>query len=264
MAKRHRNVEIDENKGSGDTTMLLDFLKGFMIPATVSGVEDITPHMRRITLSHEKLRELEVKQPGQWLSILFPAIEGNKQQNRAYTIRAFDADRGTLAIDFALHGDIGCASRWALRARAGDVLHLSKPRPGYNVDPAKQRHVLIGDATFLPAASEILAALPEGVEANAFFEVAAAADEQALRTSAHLTLKWLHAHPHFPGATGQLEREVRLAKLSFENCQVWLAGESSMIRAIRKYLLTELGLERSALQAAGYWKVGAAGHRERG
>lgn len=235
--------------------MLLDLLKGFMIPATVSGVEDITPHMRRITLSHERLRELEVKQPGQWLSILFPATEGNKQQSRPYTIRRFDANRGTLAIDFALHGDTGCASRWASRARVGDVLHLSKPRRGYNVDPTKQRHILIGDATFLPAASEILEALPEGVEAHGFFEVASAADEQDLPTGAHLTLKWLHAHSHFPGATDQLEQEVRLAKLSFENCQVWLAGESSMIRAIRAYLLKEVGLERAALQAHGYWKV---------
>lgn len=108
--------------------MLLDLLKGLMIPATVIGIEDITPHMRRVTLSHEKFRRLEVKQPGQWLSILFPATAGNKQQNRAYTIRAFDAEKGTMAIDFALHGDLGCASGWALRARAGDILHLSKPR----------------------------------------------------------------------------------------------------------------------------------------
>jgi len=234
--------------------MLLDLLKGFMIPATVSGVEDITPHMRRITLSHEKLRDVEVKQPGQWVHVLFPATQINKQQSRAYTIRRFNADRGTLALDFALHGDIGCAARWASHARVGDVLHLSKPQRGYNVDPAKQRHVLIGDATFLPAASEILSALQEGVEAHGFFEVASAADEQVLPTSAHLTLKWLHAHPYFPGTTGQLEREVRLANLSFENCQVWLAGESSMIRAIRAYLLKEVGLERSALQAHGYWK----------
>lgn len=244
--------------------MLLDLLKGLMIPATVTGVDDITPHMRRVTFSHGKFRQLEIKQPGQWLSILFPATAGNKQQNRAYTVREFDAENGTMAIDFALHGDLGCASSWALRARAGDILHLSKPRPGYDVDARKRRYVLIGDPSFLPAANEILATLPDSVDASAFIEVADATDEQPLPTRANLTVKWLHAHDRSPGTTGQLEREVRQANLSVEDCQVWLAGESSMVRAIRKYLLSELGLDRSALHAAGYWKFGTAGHRERG
>lgn len=244
--------------------MLLDLWKRLMIPATVTGVEDITPHMRRVTLSHEKLRQLEMKQPGQWLSILFPATAANEQHNRAYTIRAFDVEKGTMAIDFALHGDLGCASGWALRARVGDILHLSKPRPGYAVDHTKRQYVLIGDATFLPAASEILATLPVGVDANAFIEVMDATDQQHLPTRANLAVNWLHAHDRSPGTTGQLEREVRQAKFPVEDCQVWLAGESLMVRAIRKYLLTELGLNRSALHAAGYWKLGAAGHRERG
>jgi len=45
--------------------------------------------------------------------------------------------------------------------------------------------------------------------------------------------------------------------------QVWLAGESSMVKGLRSYWLEQRGLERAAVQAKGYWKQGEADFRSR-
>jgi len=230
-------------------------------PATVTHIEDVTPRMRRITLIGDGLRTLPVSLPGQWMKIFFPAPPGEKPHGRAYTIRRFDPAAGVMEVDFVLHGDTGPASRWASTARPGDILQLAGPRAGYRIDPHAPAQLLIGDATALPAIAAILDALPEGISAHVFAEVAGEAEEQNFASRANLTIDWVHSGTEAPGTTGKLELVVQQAILP-ASPQVWLAGESFMVRAILTHLLFDRGILHTSIDSAGYWKFGAADHRD--
>jgi NADPH-dependent ferric siderophore reductase len=38
----------------------------------------------------------------------------------------------------------------------------------------------------------------------------------------------------------------------------WLAGEAAVIRTLRRYLVSERGLDRSSVAFMGYWRLGRA------
>ncbi|MBO9695354.1 MAG: siderophore-interacting protein [Sphingopyxis sp.] len=229
--------------------------------ATVTHIEDITPRMRRIRVIGGGLHALPVAMPGQWMKIFFPAQPGEKPQGRAYTIRRFDSGAGAMEVDFVLHGDTGPASRWAGMARPGDIVQLAGPRAGYRIDPLASAQLLIGDATALPAIAAIVEALPEGVAAHVFAEVADQAEEQHFASRANLTVHWVHSDTEAPGTTGKLELAMQHATLP-SSPQVWLAGESFMVRAILTHLLFDRGILHTSIDSAGYWKFGAADHRD--
>lgn len=48
--------------------------------------------------------------------------------SRVYTVRRFDAERGEVTIDFALHSG-GIAAAWAVRAKPGDRVGITSPTP---------------------------------------------------------------------------------------------------------------------------------------
>ena len=51
----------------------------------------------------------------------------HRPRGRRYTIRWWDPDTRTMAIDFVAHGDVGYAGRWAAHAQPGDrLVHLPR------------------------------------------------------------------------------------------------------------------------------------------
>jgi len=137
--------------------MLMNPLKSRTLhDARVIGVEDITPKMRRVTVAGDALKVMPIDRPAMWMKLFFPMPSNIKPQGRAYTIRAYNAEQGWMAFDFALHGDQGPAAWWIARVREGDALQLAGPRSGYWIDPSEREHVLIGDATALPAIAGIV------------------------------------------------------------------------------------------------------------
>lgn len=228
--------------------------------ARVIGVEDITPKMRRVTVAGDALKVMPIDRPAMWMKLFFPMPSNIKPQGRAYTIRAYNAEQGWMAFDFALHGDQGPAAWWIARVREGDALQLAGPRSGYWIDPSEREHVLIGDATALPAIAGIVEQLPTGSRAQAFIEVADAGEEQALISPADLIVHWVDSGTAFPGTTGKLELAVQRADFP-RTSQVFLAGEAFMVRAIRTHLLVDRGILHTSIDAKGYWRVGMADHR---
>ncbi|CAN5173646.1 siderophore-interacting protein [soil metagenome] len=230
--------------------------------AQIIGVEDITPKMRRVTVAGDALKAMPVNRPAMWMKLCFPMPSNIKPQGRAYTIRAYNAEQGWMVFDFALHGDQGPAAWWIARAREGDTIQLAGPRSGYWIDPSQHEQVLIGDATALPAIAGIVEQLAPGVRAQAYIEVADAGEEQSLISPADLTLRWVHSGTAFPGTTGKLELAVHQASLP-RDCQVFLAGEAFMVRAMRTHLLVDRSILHTSIDAKGYWRLGAANHRDR-
>lgn len=225
-----------------------------LIPAEVVAVAAITPRVRRISLAGSELRTLAPRLPAQWLEIYFPAPLGRRLVGRAVTIRHFDAATGILDLDIILHGDDGPASWWAARARAGDTLHLSGPCGGCAIDQTVSRHVLIGDATALPAMTAITAALPRTVQAEAFIEVTGPEERQPM--PAALTTHWLYSEGERPGTTGQIELAVQGRPFNPRGVQVWLAGEAFMVRALLTHLLVERGVLHTFIHSEITWTLG--------
>ncbi|MFG3506247.1 siderophore-interacting protein [Streptomyces sp. NPDC047821] len=180
---------------------------------------------------------------------------------RSYTVREQrrTGDGTTeVDIDFALHEDGGPACRWAARASEGDRVVVLGPTVADNTGvrfrlPGDADEVLIwGDETALPAASSILESLPAGTRAQVWLEVPYAADRLELRTEADATVTWLVREEGAPAAADAL----RAAVLTGTAPYAWIAGESGSVKALRRHLVNERGIDRRRVTFVGYWRKG--------
>ncbi len=191
---------------------------------------------------------------------LDPAVRAHM---RTYTVREQRDEAREIDVDFALHGDIGPASRWAARARPGDRLTALGPCDADNrgIDfrpPQDADWILItADETSLPAAAGILCALPQGMPARVWIEVAHPEDLQHLPTDAAAEVTWLVRGRAARGPELLLGM-LRAAELPAGRPYAWLAGESGTVRALRRYLTGERGLDRRAITFTGYWRQGSS------
>lgn len=182
---------------------------------------------------------------------------------RSYTISGQRPEASEVDVDFVHHGDSGPATRWAGRARPGDRIVLLGPAERDNRSvcfrpPPGTDHVLLAaDETALPAAAGILAWLPAGATVRAWIEVPAAADVRELPTVANAEVRWLVRGTTPPGS-GLLVEAIRAARLPAGVPYAWIAGESSTVRAVRRHLVTDRGLDRRRVTFAGYWRRGAS------
>ena len=232
--------------------------------AQVIRIEQITPRMRRITLGGEGLKsmvgstftadaiKLYLPEPGKAAFmpkiIMFPT-PGNRFKVRAYTIRRFDAAALELDIDIVLHGD-SPASMWARTVQVGDQIGFIGPRHEYSGIKADQC-LLAGDETALPAIAAILEELPAHVRASVILEVDDQADEIPLQTAAQVDVRWLHR-----GSSGRhdlLDEAVRSFPFPAGKVYVWVAGESHVMRNIRRFLLEERRIDKADMHISGYW-----------
>ncbi len=201
----------------------------FFHPSVVR-TERLSPHLLRVVLGggdtlarvvnggHDQRFKLFLPRPGQSAPVLPDVLDpdwyarwramdpGVRGVMRTYTIRGTRARPAEIDVDFALHGDLGPASRWARRAVPGDRVSVLAPVTADNggVDfrpPAGTDRVLLtADETALPAVAAILERLPPGMPVRAFVEVGHPDDRIPLPTKAdaerHL------ARPHRRGPYG--------------------------------------------------------------
>ncbi|MFF0752765.1 siderophore-interacting protein [Streptomyces sp. NPDC004267] len=258
----------------------------------VTAVRPLTPRMVRVTLGDPSLVGAPLARPDAQVKLYFPRAgqtepelpapdpdgdvmrwyaaygalpEERRPWMRSYTVRAHDPAAGTVDVDFLLHGEAygeerteeegerygeGPATRWARGARPGDVLGMFGPSDLFAapVDPgAGDWTLLVADACALPALATLAEALPPGHRAVAYVQVADAAEEQPPASPGALTVHWLHG-------TQSLLDAVRAAVLPDGSPYVWLAGEAGTVRALRRHLVEERGIDRRAVDFAGYWR----------
>jgi len=179
----------------------------------------------------------------------YPAA--HQPRTRTYTVRHYDEAAGELTLDFVYHGDRGLAGPWAAGLAPGDEFTVLGPGGGYAPDPAADWHLLAGDESAMPAIAAALAAMPAAARVHAFIEVADERDQQSLPTAADVSLRWMHR------ARGDdLVEAVRELELPAGDGHAFVHGEADMVRALRRQLLQERGIDRQRLSVSGYWRRG--------
>ncbi|MFK4082913.1 siderophore-interacting protein [Kribbella sp. NPDC020789] len=258
---------------------------------TVRAIEDLGPHLRRVTFVAPRIAAAVTAGPDQRIKILLPPPNGGELKllggedwyaewcaqpederviMRTYTIRELRAEQCEVDIEFVLHGVNGPASAWVTNAVPGDEIALFLPfavdttsakgllNSGVDyVPPSTSTHrVLIADETALPALTGILEQLPPGVHATVFAQVPDERDIRPLPTPGTADVSWIIATPESDAEIPLLEA-LKSSGLPSSVDFAWVAGESAMIKAVRRHLVGA-GLPKSAISFQGYWKRGEA------
>lgn len=256
-----------------------------MRPLTIAAIEELTPHMRRLTLAGDSLADLHSDGFDDHVKLLLPpeghgsvtipplgedgrpdwsAASGPKPIARDYTPRRIDRAARTLDIDFALHGH-GPAALWAARAQVGDPVMIGGPRGSLVVPTDLQWQWLIGDDAALPAIARRLEELPDDVDVTVVVECAPG--EEAL-PPLRLGPKRRLVQVLRP-ATGTAEELAAPLLAALRGLPVpagrghaFAAAESHTVKAVREVLAEQHGLSKTQVRASAYWRRGDSGHHE--
>ncbi|MEV0383456.1 siderophore-interacting protein [Nonomuraea sp. NPDC050643] len=256
-------------------------------PPTLREVEvvrtvDITPGMRRVTLSGEQLGAFTTADgfvqpafessgfdddlgfyfpyPGQRDPVL--PVQGEaklivpkdpRPLSRAYTVRRWDPEAGELDVDFVKHG-VGVGTTWAYRTQPGDRIHLSGPSTSKAFPAGADWLLVAGDDTALPAIGRLLDELPPDARAQVFIEIAKDAHRQELRELPGVDVTWLVRPGVTAGTVSLLTEAVRGAEWWPGQAFAWLAGEHTAVRDIRRHLVEYRGVPKEDIDFAGYWR----------
>jgi NADPH-dependent ferric siderophore reductase len=245
--------------------------------AQVARAEQITPSMRRITLTGEDLEGFTSAAADDHVKLFFPApgqerpvlpVAGPdgpiypdgavRPVMRDFTPRRFDATRRELVIEFVLHGD-GPACEWAGKAAPGDWIGVGGPRGSLLIPDDYTTYLLVGDETALPSIARRLEEMHSDRSAIALIEVASRNERYPLRSAANVAVTWLYRDGVAAGASPLLEQALTSLVLPSEDTHAWLAGEIETIRRLRGLLTATKGFSRDQIRAAGYWRIGEAG-----
>ncbi|MEV6207393.1 siderophore-interacting protein [Kitasatospora sp. NPDC051914] len=208
---------------------------------------------------------LPVEEGEGWFAAWRALDEDVRAVMRSYTIRGQRRDPDEVDVDFVLHGvdspgAAGPAASWAAKAGPGDRVILLGPAVEDNRSvcfrpPAGTDWVLVAaDETALPAAGGILDWLPAGTRARVWIEVPHAGDVQDLAAGPEVEITWLVRE----SGAAPLADAVRAAELPEGTPYAWIAGESGSVRALRRHLVGERGVDRSRVTFSGYWRRGAS------
>jgi NADPH-dependent ferric siderophore reductase len=175
---------------------------------------------------------------------------------RTYTVRAYDDMDLTLTVDVVVHGASGVAGPWAAAAAPGDEVAVVGPGGGYSPDLTADHHLLVGDASALPAVAVALERLGASASGTAVLEVADRAEEVTLHVPDGIALRWVHTGDAAPGA--RLVEAVRALPWPAGRVHAFVHGEAGSVRELRRYLRVDRGLTKADLSISGYWRLGAA------
>ncbi|WP_119697513.1 siderophore-interacting protein [Microbacterium halotolerans] len=175
---------------------------------------------------------------------------------------------------------------------AAPTIHHGGANMGLDFVPPAQTEqlLLVGDETAAPAIAVILEQLPQSARGVVVLEVPEAADRAYLpahpgfrvhvgsrdegERHEHLVRAVTeHAEALCPNGRGAEVEEVDIeagllwevprsakggAALKSAPLYAWIAGESSVIKQLRRHLVRDVGVDRRAVAFMGYWRLGRA------
>lgn len=221
---------------------------------TVSKVERNGDGFARISFSGAELQGFQSQSFDDHIKFVFHTAQGDTVM-RDYTPLSRDAANGELVLEFALHGH-GAAASWAQQAEVDMTAMIGGPK-GSMIIPAEQDwHLLVGDASSLPAIRRRLAELP----ATARVDVLLLRSDSTAPWSLPQQAAWCVTQVADEAALLAALRSWRQAP---GNGFAWCAGEGGLMRQARNILLEEKQLPRAGVKVAAYWRQGEADFHER-
>jgi NADPH-dependent ferric siderophore reductase len=217
----------------------------------IARIEPMGPGFVAITFAGEALADFTSLSFDDHVKLMFPGVDG-EQVRRDYTPRRYSREARELTLEFALHGH-GGASEWARRAVVGQKALIGGPRGSMILPLALDWHLLVGDATALPAISRRLEELPSDTRALVLVQ-ADAQDRRAFDSRARVDVQWFDT----PDA---LVDGLRALALPAGAGFAWGGGEGGMMVRVRQ-VLADLGVPRERTRVSAYWKLGVADHHE--
>lgn len=238
---------------------------------------------------------------GDWYSTWRGIPSETRSPLRTYTVRRIDPGARLLTVDFVVHHDAGPAGSWAEGAAIGHEIVIVGPdqrsddfRVGLDWHPGTARRVVLaGDETAAPAIGAILETLDSSYEVDAFIEVPTAADALALDVPRGFRVSWLARDDREHGAAltaavtawcagagDVLTRAAAPRRQELDDIDVdsdtlwdspedsegefyaWIAGESAMVKGLRRHLVQGCGVDRKRVAFMGYWRLGQAERQE--
>jgi NADPH-dependent ferric siderophore reductase len=170
-------------------------------------------------------------------------------------VARFDAVAGELDVDFVIHGDYGPASSWASRAQVGDAIGLAGPGGPSLVKRDADAYLLSGDPSAFAAIRAALASLPVDAQGLCLLEVASEDEILPMQHPQGIHLQYLIRGADASAARSNLMLDAAMAWTWPQgDVSVTLAGESSQLVRLRKFVVRERGVAKDALYAVPYWK----------
>lgn len=243
----------------------------------VTDVFDITPLMRRVTFSCERISAF-LSEAGYHVRLLLAPSDTNPVWptqtadgrlkwpsgentliSRVYTISNVDVLNSRVAIDFVLHTHAGPASLWALQACKGKKVGILGPsggKPGIT-----DSYFMFGDETAIPAISRLLSELPADARGMVCIEVQNAEEVQQISHPARIEVRWLFRETAAAGTTTLLQDAfMALPKPALnEAYYVWVSCELSSCSVIRAHLRDNWKAHKSDYLVTTYWRRGKTG-----
>jgi NADPH-dependent ferric siderophore reductase len=246
--------------------------------AHVRRVNELSPHLTRVTLHSPGFAELSYLGSDQYIRLLLPTASQAEPRLpltdrwwpdmvampaderpilRNYTVADLRPGVAEMDVDFVRHGDAGPATRWVNRAGPGAAVGVIEQGVLHEVRGDADEYLIVGDETALPAAAGVLLALPRTVTATVLLEVPAPEDRRALASLAPANVRYLpRFDPHDqPGLL--LADAVRDWRPTGHRAIAWVAGEQSMVKSVRR-ILVRAGLPKADICFHGYFKFGSA------
>ncbi len=235
----------------------------------VAKITDLSPNLRRITLSGEELVGFNSLSPEDHVKVFFPTKNGempivpNQGPNglefndsiimRDYTPRSYRADKNELDLDFALHKN-GPASLWAARASLGDPIVIGGPR-GSSIYPEFSHYLLIGDNTSM---ASIFRRIEETSNEKTMTAIILVENKKAEIVSAlsheNLEIIWLHHNGDFTKGLELIKKTLRRLNPEPLDTLVLISGESSIVKELKLELVENYSFDEEWVKATAYWK----------
>lgn len=218
----------------------------------VARIDRVSPGFASITFKGDALSDLQSMSFDDHVKFMFDGADG-QQVRRDYTPRRVDNQAREVVLEFALHGH-GGAAEWAQSASVGQRAVIGGPRGSMVLPLEMDWHLLIGDASALPAVTRRLEELPQDARVQVLLLVDAP-DRRTFATRASADIRWVASDEELLQVLAQLPLPAGAGL-------AWGGGEAALMAKVRQ-ALQDKGLPRQAAKISAYWKQGVADHHER-
>ncbi len=230
--------------------------------AQIACINDLTPHMRRIVLTGDDLRDFPQGKESAHVKVIVPKPGEDKPRltfspdmkkwARSYTVRKFDPVSHELTIDFAVNDHNGLVSNWALLAKPGDLVGIAGPGPTKHTNYHADWHLIVGDLTALPAVAATVEQLPPGAKGYVAIQIPTEDDKQFIKLPEQISLSWIINPDIRKNALIEHLTELRWLEGS---PAIFIASESAQMREMKAFVKNQPGYQSDLTYASGYWKA---------